>query len=157
MPALRARTTDAGEVQRKILIECPGVAMEDIELDDESLSAGFQLAITKRAQIDEQAENIRKVDGWPFRQQQGRWERAFLVELTDGKFEDPVMELRQDGILEITMKKKKQKKGIARLGYKSDRVDPAAAPSESAASSWVPVSVQGQQQESPEQLGTAGV
>ncbi|CAE7242290.1 unnamed protein product [Symbiodinium sp. KB8] len=154
---LYEETTDAGEVQRKILIECPGVAMEDIELDDESLSAGFQLAITKRAQIDEQAENIRKVDGWPFRQQQGRWERAFLVELTDGKFEDPVMELRQDGILEITMKKKKQKKGIARLGYKSDRVDPAAAPSESAASSWVPVSVQGQQQESPEQLGTAGV
>ncbi|CAE7825242.1 unnamed protein product [Symbiodinium necroappetens] len=146
-------TTDAG-VQRKILIECPGVAMEDIELDDESLSAGFQLAITKRALIDEQA--VRKVDGWPFRQQQGRWERAFLVDLTAGKFEDPVMELRQDGILEITMKKK-QKKGIARLGYKSDRVGPAAAPSESAASSWIPVSVQGQQQESPEQLGTAGV
>ena len=155
MPAEQdLRTTDAG-VQRKILIECPGVAMEDIELDDESLSAGFQLAITKRALIDEQA--VRQVDGWPFRQQQGRWERAFLVELTDGKFEDPAMELRQDGILEITMKKKKQKKGIARLGYKSDRVDPAAAPSESAASSWVPVSVQGQQQESPEQLGTAGV
>ncbi|CAE7712997.1 unnamed protein product, partial [Symbiodinium sp. CCMP2456] len=138
-------TTDAG-AQCKILIECPGVAMEDIELDDESLSAGFQLAITKRALIDEQA--VRKVDGWPFRQQQGRWERAFLVDLTDGKFEDPVMDLRQDGILEITMKKK-QKKGIARLGYKSDRAAPGPAPSESAASfaSWNPVSVQGQQQD----------
>ena len=157
-PSASARTTDTGEVQRKILVECPGVAMEDIELDDESLSAGFQLAITKRAQIDEQADNIRQVDGWPLRQQQGRWERAFLVDLTDGKFEDPVMDLRQDGILEIIMKKK-QKKGTARLGCKSGRPGPAAAPSESAVSeSWDVVSSQGKdKQESPEQLSTAGV
>eukprot|EP00439_Symbiodinium_sp_Y106_P049312 s2894_g6.t1 len=128
---LYEETTDTGEVQRKILVECPGVAMEDIELDDESLSAGFQLAITKRAQIDEQADNIRQVDGWP---------------------------LRQDGILEITMKKK-QKKGTARLGCKSGRPGPAAAPSESAVSeSWDVVSSQGKdKQESPEQLSTAGV
>ena len=65
-----------------------------------------------------------------------------MLEKTDGKFEDPTYKL-QDGILEITMRKK-QKKCKARQGY-GGRTEPAPseAPSEA---SWSKVSLQDQEQ-----------
>eukprot|EP00435_Cladocopium_sp_Y103_P026848 s1653_g6.t1 len=97
-------------LQRTIRIECPGVVDDDIEYEE--LANGVKVTINKKPPIEEHA--VQPVE--PIRQHHGVWERDFLFDPTEGRFElcDDEATL-ENGVLTMVLKKAMQpRKG--RLG-----------------------------------------
>jgi len=89
------------EIRRYIKVECPGVSLEDVEIAE--LPNGVKIIIEKQKAIDEMA--VHPV--LPIRQHHGVWEREFLFEASDGRFEvcDPGEFSLEDGVLTVVLKR----------------------------------------------------
>eukprot|EP00435_Cladocopium_sp_Y103_P050101 s2994_g15.t1 len=97
-------------VQRFIRIECPGVVEDEIEWEE--LPNGVKVTINKKPPIEEHA--VQPVE--PIRQHHGVWEREFLFDHAEGRFELYEDEATlENGVLTMVLKKALQpRKG--RLG-----------------------------------------
>ncbi|CAK9059423.1 Uncharacterized protein SCF082_LOCUS31486 [Durusdinium trenchii] len=108
-------------IQRFIRIECPGVVDDDIEWEE--LPNGVKITINKKPPIEE--HSVQPVE--PIRQHHGVWEREFLFDHSDGRFElcEEEAEL-EAGVLTMVLRKtlqprkgKLQGKARARASYQA--------------------------------------
>ncbi|CAK9048090.1 unnamed protein product [Durusdinium trenchii] len=108
-------------IQRYIRVECPGVVDDDIQWEE--LPNGVKITINKKPPIEE--HSVHPVQ--PIRQHHGVWEREFLFDHSDGRFElcEEEAEL-EAGVLTMVLRKtlqprkgKLQGKARARASYQA--------------------------------------
>jgi len=110
-----------GEVQRVILVDCPGVRPQDY-LVQESVN-GAKVEIRKERVIDES----RVTPIYPVRQSHGRWEKEFDFPSRDGRFEIVAdgVQLTQ-GMLRVVLRRRTSTQTWGQSGFAA-AISPAAS------------------------------